>query len=80
GYPLTMKQLRQHPEGIDLGPLKPSLLNLLGKRQKRIKLLPSAITRDLHDLRARVADSNLPADVAADTAVQDQPSTELKLI
>jgi anaerobic selenocysteine-containing dehydrogenase len=79
GYPLTMKHLRQHPEGIDLGALRPSLLSLLGKRQKRIKLLPNAITRDLHDVLARVSAANRSS-AATDIAAGHLPLTDLKLI
>ncbi|HEX5371240.1 MAG TPA: molybdopterin-dependent oxidoreductase [Aquabacterium sp.] len=42
-YGLTMKQLLAHPEGIDLGPLKPSLRQTLQRSQRRVPLLPTPI-------------------------------------
>ena len=42
---LTLARLRAHPEGIDLGPLKPSLGQALTARNKRINLLPAGIRR-----------------------------------
>jgi anaerobic selenocysteine-containing dehydrogenase len=44
---VTMEQLRARPEGIDLGPLKPSLGKALQARGKRIDLMPLAIRREL---------------------------------
>lgn len=44
---VTMARLRAQPEGIDLGPLKPSLGQALQARGKRIKLMPAAIRREL---------------------------------
>jgi anaerobic selenocysteine-containing dehydrogenase len=49
---VTMARLRAHPEGIDLGPLKPSLGQALQARGKRIKLMPAAIRRELPSLVA----------------------------
>jgi anaerobic selenocysteine-containing dehydrogenase len=47
---LSLAQLRAHPEGIDLGPLKPSLHKTLQKRQRRIDLLPRGIRQELPNL------------------------------
>lgn len=44
---VTMDKLRAHPEGLDLGPLKPSLGKALQARGKRIDLMPLAIRREL---------------------------------
>ena len=47
---VTMAKLRAHPEGLDLGPLQPSLGKALQARGKRIDLMPSAIRRELPQL------------------------------
>ena len=47
GRGLTLAKLRAHPEGIDLGPLKPSLRAMLGARHRRIHLLPPGVRREL---------------------------------
>ena len=44
---LTMKRLRAHPEGIDLGPLRPGLLQRLTRRHRHIALLPAPIATQL---------------------------------
>lgn len=44
---LTMKRLRAHPEGIDLGPLRPGLLQRLTRRHRHIALLPTPIAKEL---------------------------------
>lgn len=49
---VTMDKLRAHPEGLDLGPLKPSLGKALQARGKRIDLMPAAIRRELPQLVA----------------------------
>lgn len=54
----TMKQLLAHPQGVDLGPLQPSLVEGLRKRGRRIDLLPLAIRQELPNLM-----SVFPADV-----------------
>ncbi len=59
---VTMASLRAHPEGIDLGPLQPSLLKTLQARGKRIKLMPAAIKRELPLL---VSDFTMPSPVQA---------------
>ena len=54
---LTLARLRAHPEGIDLGPLKPSLGQALTARNKRINLLPAGIRRELPQLVAPFTDA-----------------------
>ncbi|WP_286747800.1 molybdopterin-dependent oxidoreductase [Aquabacterium sp. UBA2148] len=49
---VTMDKLRAHPEGIDLGPLQPSLGKALQARGKCIDLMPAAIRRELPQLIA----------------------------
>ncbi|MFF2778738.1 molybdopterin oxidoreductase family protein [Streptomyces sp. NPDC058052] len=51
-YGLTLDDLKAHPHGIDLGPLKPRLDEVLRTRSGRIELLPKPIAADLPRLRA----------------------------
>ncbi|MDV5144621.1 molybdopterin oxidoreductase family protein [Streptomyces sp. SBC-4] len=51
-YGLTLDELRAHPHGIDLGPLKPRVPDLLKTRSGRIELLPAPLAADLPRLRA----------------------------
>ena len=71
-YPVRMKDLRAHPEGIDLGPLKPSLADALARRQRRIALLPQPIARELPVLAGWVATetARLAADGAGATGLR----------
>ncbi|MFJ6444613.1 molybdopterin-dependent oxidoreductase [Streptomyces sp. NPDC091649] len=50
-YGLTLEQLLAHPHGIDLGPLKPRVPEVLRTRSGRIELLPEPIAADLPRLR-----------------------------
>ena len=52
----TISELRRHPEGVDLGPLRPTLPDRLMTRDKRIDLAPQVIIDDLGRLRAAMAD------------------------
>lgn len=54
-YGLTLDELKAHPHGIDLGPLKPRLGEVLRTRTGRIELLPDPIAADLPRLRAALA-------------------------
>ncbi|MFT3859623.1 MAG: molybdopterin-dependent oxidoreductase [Aquabacterium sp.] len=47
---VSFKQLLAHPHGVDLGPLQPSLLDKLQRRQRRIDLMPDAIRQELPQL------------------------------
>ncbi|MEU3688872.1 molybdopterin oxidoreductase family protein [Streptomyces narbonensis] len=51
-YGLTLDELRAQPHGIDLGPLKPRLPQVLKTRSGRIELLPAPLAADLPRLRA----------------------------
>ncbi|MEU3480712.1 molybdopterin oxidoreductase family protein [Streptomyces sp. NPDC033754] len=51
-YGLTLDELRARPHGIDLGPLKPRVQQVLKTRSGRIELLPPPIAADLPRLRA----------------------------
>ncbi len=48
----TMADLREHPEGVDLGPLRPTMPARLQTPDHRIDLAPTLITDDLPRLRA----------------------------
>jgi anaerobic selenocysteine-containing dehydrogenase len=72
---LTLAKLRAQPEGIDLGPLKPSLVASLTARKKRIGLLPTGIRNELPQLvSAFTATGGTPA------SVSDTGAPTLKLI
>jgi anaerobic selenocysteine-containing dehydrogenase len=47
----TITDLRKHPEGVDLGPLRPTLPDRLMTRDRRIDLAPTLITDDLARLK-----------------------------
>lgn len=57
----TMADLEAHPEGVDLGPLQPTLPERLQTTDKRIDLVPAAIVADLPRLLASMA-ATAPAD------------------
>jgi anaerobic selenocysteine-containing dehydrogenase len=50
---LTVKKLEANPHGIDLGPLRPRLPDMLYTRDKTIDLAPAIYRRDLARLRDR---------------------------
>jgi len=56
GGKTTISELRKHPEGIDLGPLRPTLPDRLMTKDKRIDLTPEVVTDDLGRLRTAMAD------------------------
>lgn len=51
---LRLRQLQEAPHGIDLGPLKPCLLERLPTPGRRIQLAPPAIVADLDRLGQRI--------------------------
>ncbi|WP_406728303.1 molybdopterin oxidoreductase family protein [Streptomyces sp. GD-15H] len=53
---LTLDKLLAHPHGIDLGPLRPRLPQLLRTRSGRVELLPEPIAADLPRLRAALGE------------------------
>lgn len=53
GKGLSLAKLKQHPHGIDLGPLKPSLPGRLFTRDKKIDLAPALLVKDLDRLYQR---------------------------
>ena len=54
GRRTTMRALRQHPEGVDLGPLRPTMPDRLQTKDKRIHLAPDLVLADLARLRHTV--------------------------
>ncbi|WP_334662873.1 molybdopterin-dependent oxidoreductase [Streptomyces cyaneofuscatus] len=59
-YGLTLERLLAHPHGIDLGPLKPRVPEILRTRSGRIELLPAPIAADLPRLRRALGDRPAP--------------------
>jgi anaerobic selenocysteine-containing dehydrogenase len=55
GRKVSMRRLRAHPEGIDLGPLRPTMPDRLQTPDKRIDLAPALIVDDLARLRTWLA-------------------------
>ena len=55
GRKVSMRQLRAHPEGVDLGPLRPTMPGRLQTEDKRIDLAPALIVNDLPRLRTWLA-------------------------
>jgi anaerobic selenocysteine-containing dehydrogenase len=51
GRRVSMPQLRAHPEGVDLGPLRPTMPAALRTEDHRIDLVPSLLAGDLERLR-----------------------------
>ncbi len=51
---LSLRSLKQHPHGVDLGPLEPRLPGRLRTPGKKINLAPSEHTDDLDRLRGRL--------------------------
>lgn len=51
-YDLTLDKLLENPHGVDLGPLRPRVPEVLRTRSGRIELLPGPIADDLPRLRS----------------------------
>jgi anaerobic selenocysteine-containing dehydrogenase len=58
GRRTTMRALKSHPEGVDLGPLKPTMPARLQTKDKLIHLAPDLVVADLARLR-RAIDARL---------------------
>lgn len=54
-YDLTLDTLLAHPHGVDLGPLRPRLPQVLKTRSGHVELLPEPIAADLPRLRSALA-------------------------
>lgn len=59
GRRTSMRALRKHPDGVDLGPLRPTLPGRLMTRIRRINLVPDVIVADLARLRETGTTSGL---------------------
>ncbi len=57
----TMAEVTERPEGVDLGPLRPTLPERLQTENQRIDLTPELIVADLERLRDSLADAVAPA-------------------
>lgn len=57
----TISELRRHPAGVDLGPLRPTLPGRLRTPDQRIDLAPEVILADLDRVRAELLDNTAPA-------------------
>ncbi len=53
-YKLTLKELKKHPHGLDLGPLEPRMKHLISHATGRIDLAPKAICADFTRLASKV--------------------------
>lgn len=53
GKGLTLKRLKKHPHGVDLGPLRPVLMDRIRTDNGRIQLAPDLFIADLDRLSAR---------------------------
>ncbi len=56
GRRVSLRQLRRHPEGIDLGPLRPTMPERLQTPNHRIDLVPHLLTGDLARLHGWLAE------------------------
>jgi anaerobic selenocysteine-containing dehydrogenase len=54
-YGLTLDDLRDAPHGLDLGPMRPRLAELLCTASGRVELAPAPLAEDVSRLRARLA-------------------------
>jgi anaerobic selenocysteine-containing dehydrogenase len=55
---LTLSELKRHPHGIDLGPLKPRLHEVIRTPSGRVELAPAPLVADLNRLRESLADDS----------------------
>ncbi|TCP57194.1 anaerobic selenocysteine-containing dehydrogenase [Tamaricihabitans halophyticus] len=59
-YRLSLREVRDQPHGIDLGPLQPRLPDRLATADRRVHLAPAEYLADLARLRARMATPQTP--------------------
>ncbi|WP_245155101.1 molybdopterin-dependent oxidoreductase [Nocardioides sp. 1609] len=57
----TAAEVAAHPEGLDLGPLRPTMPDRLQTEDRRIDVVPALVVADLDRLRAWLADPPAPA-------------------
>jgi anaerobic selenocysteine-containing dehydrogenase len=65
GRGLSLRKLRRHPHGMDLGPLEPALPARLFTADRRIHAAPQPMLDDVARLRARLAEAEASAGNAA---------------
>src|SRR3954468_2425940 len=53
-YELTLKDLEENPHGLDLGPMRPRIPEVLRTASGKVELAPSLIVEDVDRLRASV--------------------------
>ena len=70
GKGLSLSQLQRQPQGVDLGPLRPTLLARLAKRRRRVNLLPDLIARELRDLPGLLAEAQASTAALSDGALK----------
>lgn len=58
---LTLRKLKAHPEGIDLGPLQPCLPERLFTSNKKVQLAPDALVEDVCRLERALQEGALEA-------------------
>jgi anaerobic selenocysteine-containing dehydrogenase len=51
---MTLKELKSRPHGIDLGPLRPRIRDVIGTPDRRIHLLPEVLAKDLPRLEQKL--------------------------
>jgi len=61
-YKLNLDELRKHPHGIDLGPLKRCLFNRLQTIDKKIHLAPELLLKDVARIHKAFSNTQLSAD------------------
>ncbi|MFA6577072.1 MAG: molybdopterin-dependent oxidoreductase, partial [Nocardioides sp.] len=59
GRKVSMRRLRAHPEGVDLGPLRPTMPERLQTKGKRIDLAAPLVVGDFDRLRASLSDGSV---------------------
>lgn len=61
-YKLNLDELRKHPHGIDLGPLKPCLFDRIQTVDKKIHLAPELLLKDVLRIHKLFNNTQLSAD------------------
>jgi anaerobic selenocysteine-containing dehydrogenase len=61
-YKLNLEELKKHPHGIDLGPLKPCLFSRIQTVDKKIHLTPELLLKDVVRIHKTFNNTKLSAD------------------
>jgi len=59
-HKLSLKKLKMHPHGIDLGPLEPRLDKIISTKDRKINLVPEKLVADLARLEERIEQWSSP--------------------